>query len=70
MSSFPAVSKAAAYRGRAAGEEKIPAQPHDDSLRFLACGAESVPRKKRGEPEVAASRTALRCRSRFKTGKQ
>ena len=45
--------------------ENTPAQPHALSLSFTACGALSVPRKKRGSPLVAAFTSATRCLSRY-----
>src|SRR6185312_17368667 len=52
------------------GALKMPAQPQAASLRGMAWGAVSVPRKNLGEPEVAALRRASRCFSRLATGRQ
>ena len=41
--------------------EKIPAQPQEFSLLCLLCGAESVPKKNLGLPEVAAVIRACWC---------
>jgi len=46
----------------------MPAQPQAASLASRGWGAESVPRKNFGLPEVAAARRASRCRSRLATG--
>ena len=40
------------------------------SFALAGCGAESVPRKKRGWPDVAARRRARRCFSRLAIGRQ
>ena len=50
--------------------QKQPAQPQACSFSPFGCGAESVPRKKRGLPDVAAFSSAWRCVSRFNTGRQ
>ena len=50
--------------------ENTPAQPHALSLVCVRCGAESVQRKNRVSPDVAAERKAARCFSRFNIGKQ
>ena len=49
---------------------KMPAQPQAVSLVWRACGALSVPRKKRGSSPVAAATSDSRSRSRFSTGRQ
>lgn len=47
----------------AAWAEKTPAQPQAVSLSAVAWGAESVPKKNLGDPDVAASKRATRCGS-------
>ena len=63
-------SKTCATYPNAFGDEKIPAQPQEFSLLRSKCGAESVPKKNLECPEVAASRTAIRCSSLLAIGLQ
>jgi hypothetical protein len=53
-----------------AGAVKQPAPQTLCSFSAAACGALSVPRKKRSLPEVAAATSAWRCTSRLSTGRQ
>eukprot|EP00825_Cyclidium_porcatum_P052228 TRINITY_DN982_c0_g1_i1.p2 TRINITY_DN982_c0_g1~~TRINITY_DN982_c0_g1_i1.p2 ORF type:complete len:259 (-),score=28.21 TRINITY_DN982_c0_g1_i1:59-835(-) len=62
--------KASAQSSSAAQAVQQPAQPQAASLAPLACGAESVPRKNFGLPEIAAATSASRWVSRFSTGRQ
>ena len=52
-------SKTSAYSSMPAWAEKIPAHPQAASLVSRACGALSVPRKKRASPEAAGRRSAI-----------
>ena len=70
LSSLPTDSNASAYSSMPACAENMPAQPQAFSLVCCACGALSVPRKKRGLPLVAAASSASRSGSVLRIGRQ